>query len=908
MKVQGIILVLLFPWVVLAQQQYYGTRLSISTLAGAESQDDLQALPIHPGDIITLENVRASIQALYASGHYSTIDVDAAAAADGGTALTFRVRPNYFFSTFRIDPGNILDRSLSGYIRLPVGDKFTTAAINRVVEDTRNLLKAEGYFQATVTAEKAFDEETHLADVTLRAKAGTRAKVGKVNLHGGELSFPNMELSHAFGLKTGDDFTTARLDKGVAAIRAKFTQLDFINTKVTIDPGPEQAYDAATNTLDLNVTVQPGQFAYVKAAGFNLSQKKLRELVPVYEEGMVDRDLVDEGALAITRYVQQEGYFDAEVMSDIVNIDPALENAIQVNYTITPGIRHPTVDVRIEGNHKFTTDEIRRRMKTRSGELLDRGAFSADILEEDQLAIEAMYRNAGFEDTVVTATPEDIGHAITVSIRIQEGRALVIDSIDIRGNAAIPEKQLRDALQFRERAPYTPIEVDQGRAALTQLYYERGYADARVDRTVERVTATNGVRVSFQISEGKPYQVGAIIIAGATKTRERFIRSNSGLESYKPYNPGKVLEGQQRLYATGLFSRVEIVPLDQGLPGVRNLLIQVEEARPIVFTYAPGYQEFEHVRGTVELSHNNLFGLGRSLSFRVRGSSKERLAQSTYKQPQLFNHPDIDGFASAFVEHTVQPFFTASRIDFSLEAVKRFSNQKNVRLFAGYQTVDLQDIRFNPFADSLRAERGIIQIARVGASFIQDHRDNALTPSTGVFNTSTFQLASRALGSEINFTSLYDQYSTYTPLGTGVFVTSVRLGWNRPYGRTTQTGLPPTERYFAGGSTTLRGYGFDGAQPSGGNVMSIANVEYRAPLRIFPIPNIGGALFYDTGNVFPRIGAVHIGNFTHTAGFGFRYQTPFGPVRLDLGINLKPGVNGLNEKRIHVFFTLGNPF
>src|SRR5205823_9957200 len=164
------------------------------------------------------------------------------------------------------------------------------------------------------------------------------------------------------------------------------------------------------------------------------------------------------------------------------------------------------------------------------------------------------------------------------------------------------------------------------------------------------------------------------------------------------------------------------------------------------------------------------------------------------------------------------------------------------------------------------------------------------------------------IGSEINFTSLYDQYNTYTPLRSGVFATSVRLGWNHPFGTTTRTGLPPTERYFAGGSTTLRGFGFDQAQPSGGNVMTIGNFEYRLPLPFFPIQHVGGAVFYDTGNVFPRVADIHLNNFTHTTGFGFRYQTPLGPVRLDFGINLKPNINGLNEKRLHVFFTLGNPF
>jgi outer membrane translocation and assembly module TamA len=279
----------------------------------------------------------------------------------------------------------------------------------------------------------------------------------------------------------------------------------------------------------------------------------------------------------------------------------------------------------------------------------------------------------------------------------------------------------------------------------------------------------------------------------------------------------------------------------------------------------------------------------------------------------LFNH-DIDGFASAFVEHTERPSFVANRIDFSLQILKRFTPQENFLFSTGYQTVNLQDPRVNLQFKNLPSERGVIQIARVGTSFIQDRRDDPLNPSTGTFNTTTFQVAARAIGSEINFTSLYDQYSFYTPVRFGVFVSSIRFGWNHPFGKTAilppgkTEALPPTERYFAGGSTTLRGFGFDKAKPGGGNVMTIGNFEYRVPLRNFPISGVGGALFYDTGNVFNRVAEIQVKNFTHTAGFGLRYQTPVGPVRLDFGINLKRHVNGLNEKRLHVFFTLGNPF
>jgi outer membrane protein insertion porin family len=923
MKVPGLILGLLLPWGAQAQQQpYIGTSVSRLSISGIESQEDLKVIPIRPGDTLTAQNVRASIQALYDTRHYSYIEADAEPAEGGSTALTFRVRPFFFFSTFRLQPEGVLDRPLSSSLRLPYGEKFTTAAAERVAQDTQELLVSEGYFQATVTPSYEFDEASRLVFVTLKAITGPKARVGKVRIEGGEDTFTEKELADAFGLKTGDDFSSSRLEKGINDLRTRFTELRFLNTRVNT----ERMYEASTNTVDLNVKVQPGQFALVEPRGFEIGNKKLRELVPIYEEAAVDPDLVEEGRVRVTRYMQQEGYFDATVQADVIEVDPSLGNAIQINYTITPGAKHEIVDVRIDGNRYFTTDEIRRRIKSRSGDLLTRGIFSADTLEEDRGMIEAMYRNAGFEGTKVTATPEDVDHAITVVIRISEGIRLRVDDIVIDGNTRVASQELREVLGIKEGDIYTPASVDQARAALTQLYYSRGYADARVERIVDRTGGQNGVRVTFRISEGESYRIGSILVAGNTLTKPKVIRRYSGLQEYSPYNPEAVLEAQQRLYATGLFTRVEIVPLEQGIPGIRNVLVQVEDAKPILLTYGIGYQEFEHARGTFEISHNNLFGLHRSISFRARASSRELLGQSTFHEPRLFNH-ELDGFVSSFIEHTERPFFSANRIDFSLQVLKRFSAQNNFLLSSSYQTVDIGDKRINRHAvndpnDPQRGPCQICQIGRIGTSLITDRRNDPLNPTTGSFSTTTLQVASSIFGSELNFTSLFNQSSFYVPLESGVLATSFRFGWNHPFGDTAQFApgqtqqLPATERYFAGGSTTLRGFGLDEAHPrsmpnmEGGNVLAIGNVEYRIPLRRLPLAGVGGALFYDTGNVFPRIADLHFGEFTHTAGFGFRYQTPVGPARLDFGFNLRPAVrpDGTPEPRLKVFFTLGNAF
>jgi outer membrane protein insertion porin family len=915
----GLILALLLPCLAEAEpQQYYGTPVSNLALSGSESQVDLQLLRIRVGDILTPENVRASIQSLYDSGHYSYVEVDAEKIPDGTTSLTFRVRPVYFFSTFRLEPDDILERSLSSYFRLPIGEKFTKSAVDRILQDTMSLLMSEGYFQATITPQYEINEMTHLTSVTLKAMPGLRAKVGKILIQGGEQTFTQEELFAAFGLKTGDDFSGSKLDQGISNIREKFTDLRFLNTRVTA----ERMYKSDTNVVDLTVTVQPGQFALVQTRDFNISKKKLNELVPIFEEAAVDPDLVEEGRVAITRYMQQEGYFDATVTAEVIEVDPSLGNAIQINYTITPGTKHEVADIRISGNQFFTTEELRKRLKSRRAELLNHGVFSADVLEEDRSTIEAMYRNAGFADTVVIAKPEDVDHKITVLIQIQEGTRLRINSIDLVGNNKVTSEELRAVLPIKSGDIYTPADVDQTRAALTQLYHSRGYADARVERMVDR---TDGeVHVAFQITEGESYLVGMILVAGNTRTKDKVIRRSSRLQEYKPLNPEAILEGQQRLYATGLFSRVEIVTLDQGMPGTRNILIQVEDAKPILLTYGVGYQAYEHARGTFSISHNNLFGLNRTLSLRTSLSSRERLAQSTYREPRLFNH-ELDGFASSFIEYSERPFYSASRIDFSLQVLKRFSLQNNFLISSSYQVVDIGDIRVNPHATNDPSQNGpckVCQIGRIATSYISDKRNDPVNPTTGSFYTTTFQVASSVLGSELNFTSFYNQSVFYFPWRNAVVASSFRFGWDHPFGKTAQFApgqtqqLPPTERFWAGGSTTLRGFGLDTARPpsmpnlEGGNVLTIGNFEYRVPIRRFPIEGVGGALFYDVGNVFPSIPDISLKQFTHSVGFGLRYQTPVGPARLDFGFNLAPQIrqDGTREPIMKVFFTLGNPF
>jgi outer membrane protein insertion porin family len=921
MTVRRLLFLLLFPVLAFGQQQYYGSRVSSLSLTGAANQSDLQAIPLKPGDLITAENIRSSIQTLYDTGRYRYIEVDGIA-DPGGTRLEFRVRRHFFLSSIRLEPEDLLDRSLSGVFRLPYGEKFSQSYVDRLVQDTTDLLHNVGYFEARIAPSIHFDESTLLATVTLVAENHNRADVGKITITGGEETFPDrLQLLDAFGLHTGRKFSADQLDRGVRNLREKFVNLEFgafLNTRIEV----QKNFHSETNTVDLNVVVTPGVFTLAEVQPRDLiSQKQLKQLVPIYEEGAVDEDLIEEGRVQILSYMQQKGFFEAAVEKE--RIDAPLDNAVQINYKISPGQQHEIQSLRIEGNQHFTIGQIQARMKVRGPGVFGRGVFSPTILQQDTRAIEAMYRNEGFEDTSVTADLQETDHAVDIVISIKEGQQLAIANLSFEGNVQVPEAEVRERCALKTGDVYKPVDVETARRTLTSMYYSKGFPDARVDARVDRPSSGN-VAVVFRITEGESRRIGKVLVSGNTLTADKIVRRHANLFEGTPFNPEAILDSQRRLYSSGLFSRVDVVPLDQGLSDVRNVLIQVEDARPILLTPSVGYQGASGARATLDVSHSNLFGLDRSINLRLRGtfltpspnSNRELRLQATYREPKLFNH-NLDGLASVFLERTHQQAFDASRTDFSLQVLRNLSSSQNLLLTASYQNVNLQDIRVNPRACvnlepdeecKFPKETGVIQIGRIGASYVRDHRNDPIDPTTGTFHTTTLQLASRAYGSEINFASVFNQSIFYHPLGSAVVAASFRLGWNKPFGVT--TALPITERYFAGGSTTLRGFGQDKAGPEGGgDSMVIANVEYRKPLPDVWIRNIGGVLFYDTGSVFARVPNLQVERFSHTVGAGLRYQTPVGPVRLDAGYRLYPSTHvDQQDKRLHFFFTLGHTF
>jgi outer membrane protein assembly factor BamA len=216
-----------------------------------------------------------------------------------------------------------------------------------------------------------------------------------------------------------------------------------------------------------------------------------------------------------------------------------------------------------------------------------------------------------------------------------------------------------------------------------------------------------------------------------------------------------------------------------------------------------------------------------------------------------------------------------------------------------------------------------VKLSYVSGTLIRDTRDKPLDAHHGIYQTVDFRIVPSALGSSANFTRLLTQNAYYKPLPAGiVFANSLRLGLAD---RFSNSNVPTSERFFAGGGTTLRGFPINEAGPIryvpfctpgqstncpsvpvpvGGNQLVIINSELRYPIPI--MSNLGGVVFYDGGNVYRRINfADFVRNYTNTVGIGLRYSTPIGPVRIDFGHNLNAPA-GISANQF--FITLGQAF
>jgi outer membrane protein insertion porin family len=964
-------------------------------------QEDGQVLSEAPAGIaveigkpLDREKIAESLRALYRTGNYSDLRAVVTAVA-GGVRLDFVARENLFFNQVRIEglAAPPSDASAAAAMQLGLGQTYRKAAVSEALERLKETLREEGLYLAEVSAEEAPHAETHEMDIVVHVKPGPRARVGAVRLKN-ETEYRDAEILSRLKMRVGGEITSARLQRGRDRIRKFMVKKGHLSARAVVRRGD---YDNAKNTIPLDLDVTEGPLVQVKVTGAKFSSGDLKKLIPIYQEGAVDVDLLEEGKRNLLERLEREGYFDASVdyqteTHEVKGGEKGGHGTEEViGYAVERGERHKLIGIEITGNKYFDEDLLRSRLQIFGGAFASGGRFSRRLVESDAQSMRSLYQANGFLEAKVEQQIEDDYKGkeddLFIRFKVQEGKQTRVASLSIEGIHAFKEEELLGDIGSTRGQPYSEFNVTTDRDNILALYFNEGFPEASFTFAAERVTAdaasmggsTNGswskdnakkeekdskfaieqaeaVRLVYRIQEGPQTRARRILLSGYKHTRPGVIRREIRIKVNEPLREGDVVESQRRLYNLGVFNRVTIEPQNpNGTNPDKDIAVLVEEAKRYTVAYGGGFevqrlasttnptggQVQAAPRGIIEVSKLNLTGRADSLSFKLRGSTLQGRALLGYSAPNTFGNSHFSFQATAFAEKTRDiNTFTERRYEGSVQLTDQITPLTTVLYRYAFRKVLVSSLNIPTQEIPLFQQPTLV--SQFGVTWFRDSRDNPADASKGSFNSADFSDADTYWGASASFLRFFFQNSTYYPIKRRFsFARSTRFGILAPYRDTVSltfpaptvpplpTLIPLPERFFAGGGTSLRGFALNQAGPRdavtgfpvGGQALLVLNQEFRFPMRLpYLGTSLGGAIFYDGGNVYSRLSRIsfratlpqptfglqnpslppgptnlpvcltncsnELNYFAHTVGIGVRYKTPVGPIRVDLGYQL----------------------
>jgi outer membrane protein insertion porin family len=891
---------------------------------GAVVQSKLPSMPIATGKAFTYDDERESLRALYRTGDYADIQVNAAPVS-GGARVDFVVQRNYYNNVVRViglkEPPS--EAAALAAMRLTLGEPFRESSLRDAVDRLKDVLQSEGLYHPDIHWTLTPHEDTRQMDIMINVVPGMRATIGSFQVKN-ETPVSDEELIKRSKIKLKDSLTTARLTRATQRLKKYFLNQGYLGAGILIQPG---VYDSAANQLPLQYQVSTGPRVRVVINGAKVSKDKLRQLVPVYAEGAVDDDLLQEGRRNIRDYFQALGYFNADV--EVSSHDDPSAHERVISYDVTRGDHYRLAGVGFDGNKYFSKSLMTSRLALQPASFASNGKFSQSLVRSDTDSIKNLYLSNGFLAAQVAAqTDTDYNgkkNNLYVSFKIAEGPQTRVETLDILGNSDLSTDTLLNVIGSSPGQPYSAAGVASDRNNILAMYYNEGYPEAHFEDQVTPGAKPDMVKLAYKITEGQRIDVAKVLLTGYQFTRPGIIARQVAIKPGGPLREGDVVETQRRLYNLGVFTRVQIAPQNPaGTDPDKTMVVDVQEGSRYTIGYGGGFEVLSIAgsgnnpngtsivaspRGILEVARSNMFGRAQTLSFKARASTLQYRALLAYTADQFLGYKSLSASLTGFADKTLDvDTFTSIRYEGAFQITEKLSPSSSIQYRYFFRRVLASNLNGKVSPEEIPLYSQPTLVSGFGITYARDRRDNPTEAKRGTFNSADLSVSSRTLGSSASFVRGFFQNSSFYSFGRDfVFARSTRFGIEQVFGDSQEVDVPLPERFFAGGGQSLRGFSLNQAGPRdpvtgfpiGGLALLMFNQELRFPMKLPIIGNrLGGTIFYDGGNVFSDVNHINLdwksksdtelNYFSHTIGFGVRYPTPIGPVRVDIGYLINP--------------------
>ena len=866
----------------------------------------LGATPLKIGEPLTRETLHDAMQALFATGRFSDIQAEVERTETAGVRLRFLTVANSFVGIVMIEgvSTNPSPNQLASASRLQLGELYTREKLDRALAGIERVMQENGFHQSKTTISERRDPQQHQVNMTFHVIRGPRALVGEIRVEG-DAGYSVEEIKQIAKLHSGDLASSNRITRALQRIRNRYRKQNRLLAQVEV---ASRTYHSERNAVDYVFKVDRGRVVTIAAEGFRISQHVLKRLVPIYEEGALDDDLLNEGRRNIQNHLQTLGYFEATVV--VTERTAPDSKGLQVMYALNPGTRRKLAAVRVFGNRFFSDEQIRSRMLDQSaGRLFSHGRYSEALLEEDVQGIKNLYRSSGYRQAEVTSklvsSYQGDPSKLAVEITVKEGPQTRVAWVRIEGSYTFPQEELPE-IQTEERQGFDESSLADDRDAILSKYFDNGFPDATVEVAYVPVPSPGPlplVGVTFTIHEGEQFFVSQLFLDGLHHTRRGVARRAVKVQPGGPLSQQDMLESQRRLYDLGLFKQVDTaIQNPDGTESRKNVLVTVNEADRYTFDYGVGF-EFQTGQpsfGTNQplgrtgispevslgVSRINVDGRHQTITMKGNLGRLQQKALISYDIPNLLNLDNLRFTATGLYDNTVDvSTFTSKRLEGTFQILQVLKRERTadrelttLAYRFSYRRVEASDIEVSEDLIPLLSKP-----TRVGTPnfiYTRNRRDSDLESTRGSYTTIEGGVAASYFGSEADFSRFLAKNSTYRTLfrnrstGQGfVLARSTTIGIENRFGSTVlldpaqtaapgETLIPLPERFYSGGGNSNRGFGLNQAGPRdpftgfpvGGSALFLNNLEMRFPNVRVPYlnDNIGFTVFEDMGNVFAR--------------------------------------------------------
>ncbi len=744
--------------------------------------------------------------------------------------------------------------------------------------DLMNTSETRSFYQEADNSDEITIELNKIVDEVL-SYTGRLYRVGKIDIKGNTRIDSGAILKHIQN-RAGDQYNPALLREDLKNIY-KMGYFDDVQISVdNTEAGKNIVFTVKEKEVIASVTFTGEN---------NIEADKIKEVVTVTANTIMNPQEVMASAENIRKLYKEKGYYDTEVTTKLTYPD---KDRVNILFEIKEGEKIYVKEIIIHGNNTFSNDEIEKILATSTKTMFswftDSGLLKRDILKQDASRIGAFYQNHGFIDALVgDPEVEKKGEWLYVTFNITEGDRYKVGTIDISGDLIEDKSSFLAMTTIGDEKYFNRQVLRDDVLKISDYYASKGYAFAEVDPQVSKNNEAKRVDLNIHIKKGDLVHINRIIIKGNTRTRDKVIRRALTVNENSIYDATALKKSTERLQRLDFFEDINITPEPTAEENLMDVIVGLKEKSTGTFSIGAGFSSADGLLFMSDITQHNFLGRGQSVSLQANVGGKYNYYNLSFTEPNLNDSKvsfgfDLYNWNRDYDDYDKESVGVAIRLGYPLW------EQWAVWGKWRYDDSTLSDVSDNA-SYYIRQSMDINITHSITLGLTRDTRNKKFNPSSGSINTISVEKAGTFMGGDSAFTKYEGSTSWYFPYrwdtvfhirGAAGYVTEDEEGK-----------LPVYEKFYLGGLNSMRGFENwsisprDGNDKIGGEKMAYANFEYIFPL----VKDIGlnGVVFYDIGNSV-RDSENITDDLRSSVGFGFRWLSPMGPLRLEWGYNIDP--------------------